>query len=163
MLYYYYYYWSLLYSAILRSWADSLRLQGILHEWIAFYSVFFEYPPGVLTAWLVPHETAAVLHQVRGSPPSKLKAESMQTEEIKPLSFSWDHFLTFWGMRNLIVLKEPGSVWVGLDSSQKDVWQNRHIHVQVWVPRRCAGSSIHADAALLLGLKPQVRSQVQYR
>ena len=40
-----YYYWSLLYSAILRSWADSLRSYVILHEWIAFYSAFFEYPP----------------------------------------------------------------------------------------------------------------------
>ena len=41
-LYYYYcYYWSLLYSAILRSRADSLRSHVILHEWIAFYSTFF--------------------------------------------------------------------------------------------------------------------------
>ena len=38
--YYYYYYWSLLYSAILRSRADSLRSHVILHEWIAFYSAF---------------------------------------------------------------------------------------------------------------------------
>ena len=37
----YYYYWSLLYSAILRSRADSLCSHVILHEWIAFYSVFF--------------------------------------------------------------------------------------------------------------------------
>ena len=36
----YYCYWSLLYSAILRSWADSLRSHVILHEWIAFYSAF---------------------------------------------------------------------------------------------------------------------------
>ena len=42
---YYYYYWSLLYSAILRSRADSLRSHVILREWMAFYSVFFEYPP----------------------------------------------------------------------------------------------------------------------
>ena len=35
-----------LYSAILRlSWADSLRSHAVLHEWLAFYSVFFEYPP----------------------------------------------------------------------------------------------------------------------
>ena len=34
-----YSYWSLLYSAILRSRADSLHV--ILHEWIAFYSAFF--------------------------------------------------------------------------------------------------------------------------
>ena len=37
---YYYYYWSLLYSAILRFGADSLRSHVILHEWIAFYSAF---------------------------------------------------------------------------------------------------------------------------
>ena len=41
----YYYYWSLLYSAILRSRADSLRSHAILHEWMAFYSAFFEYLP----------------------------------------------------------------------------------------------------------------------
>ena len=35
------YYWSHLYSAILRSGADSLRSHVILHEWIAFYSTFF--------------------------------------------------------------------------------------------------------------------------
>ena len=39
------YYWSLLYSAILCSRADSLRSHVILHEWIAFYSAFFKYPP----------------------------------------------------------------------------------------------------------------------
>ena len=33
---YYYYYWSLLYSAIPRSQADSLRSHVILHEWTAF-------------------------------------------------------------------------------------------------------------------------------
>ena len=38
---YYYYYWSLLYSAILRSRADSLRSHVIRHEWLAFYSAFF--------------------------------------------------------------------------------------------------------------------------
>ena len=27
------------------SWAGSLRSHVILHEWIAFYSAFFEYPP----------------------------------------------------------------------------------------------------------------------
>ena len=32
--------WSLLYSAILRSRADSLRSRVILHEWLAFYSAF---------------------------------------------------------------------------------------------------------------------------
>ena len=33
--------WSLLYSAILRSRSNSLRSHVILHEWIAFYSAFF--------------------------------------------------------------------------------------------------------------------------
>ena len=51
-----------LYSPL--SWADSLRSHVILHEWIAFYSAFFEYPPKwyILTAlaWLVPQETAAI-------------------------------------------------------------------------------------------------------
>ena len=48
----YYYYWSLLYSAILRSRADSLRSHVILHEWIAFYSaVFYIHRSGVLQRW----------------------------------------------------------------------------------------------------------------
>ena len=34
-----------IYSAILRSRADSLHSQVILHECIAFYSAFFKYPP----------------------------------------------------------------------------------------------------------------------
>ena len=33
--------WLLLYSAILHSWADSVHLHVVLHEWIAFYSAFF--------------------------------------------------------------------------------------------------------------------------
>ena len=60
---YYYYYWWLLYSAILHSWADSLRSYVIWHEWLAFYSAFLNiHQSGVLTvlAWLVPHETAAI-------------------------------------------------------------------------------------------------------
>ena len=32
--------WSLLYSAVLRSRADSLRSHVFLHEWLAFYSAF---------------------------------------------------------------------------------------------------------------------------
>ena len=38
----------------------------VLHEWLAFYSAFFEYPPKWCTysAGMVPHETAAVLAQV---------------------------------------------------------------------------------------------------
>ena len=52
-----------LYSAILRSRADSLRSHVILHERIAFYSAFLNiHRSGVLTAlaWLVPQETAAI-------------------------------------------------------------------------------------------------------
>ena len=55
--------WSLLYSTILRSRADSLHSHVILHEWIAFYGAFFNiHRSGVLTAlaWLVPHKTAAI-------------------------------------------------------------------------------------------------------
>ena len=51
--------WSLLYS----SQADSLRSRMILHELLAFHSVFNSiHQSGVLTAlvWLVPSETAAV-------------------------------------------------------------------------------------------------------
>ena len=60
-----YYYWSLLYRAILRSPADSLRSHVILHEWIAFYSAFLNiHRSGVLTAlaWLVPLETSKTTH-----------------------------------------------------------------------------------------------------
>ena len=42
---------SLLYSAVRRSQADSLRLHVILHVWLAFYSVFLNiHRSGVLTA-----------------------------------------------------------------------------------------------------------------
>ena len=60
---YHYCYWSLLYSAILRSRADSLRSHVILHEWIAFHSAFLNiHRSGGLKAlaWLVPYETAAI-------------------------------------------------------------------------------------------------------
>ena len=57
--------WSLSYSAILRSRADSLCSHVILHEWLAFFiaHVLNIHQIGVLTAlaWLVPHETAADL------------------------------------------------------------------------------------------------------
>ena len=63
-----FYYWSLLYSAILRSWADSLHSHVILHERIAYYSAFLNiHRSGVLTAlaWLVPQESAARESQSR--------------------------------------------------------------------------------------------------
>ena len=55
--------WSLLYSAILCSQADSLCLHVILDEWLAFYNTFLNiHRSGVLTAltWLVPRETVAI-------------------------------------------------------------------------------------------------------
>ena len=55
--------WSLLYSTILRSWADSLHSHVILHEWLAFYNVFLNiHQSDVLTvlAWPMPHETAVI-------------------------------------------------------------------------------------------------------
>ena len=64
----YYYYLSLLYSAILRSRADSLRSHVILHEWIVFIARFWiSTVSGVLTAlaWLVPQESAARESQSR--------------------------------------------------------------------------------------------------
>ena len=36
--------WLLLYCAVLHSQADSLCSHVILHEWLSFYSMFFEYP-----------------------------------------------------------------------------------------------------------------------
>ena len=54
--------WSLLYSAILCSWADLLRLHVILREGLAFHSAFLNtHRSGVLTAlmWLESCETAA--------------------------------------------------------------------------------------------------------
>ena len=63
----------LLYSAFLRSRADSLHSYVILHEWLAFDGTFFEYPLKWCTysagmTWLVPHEPAAVSAQVLCTP-----------------------------------------------------------------------------------------------
>ena len=74
--------WSLLYSAILRSRADSLRSHVILHEWLAFYSAFLNiHRSGVLTALasLEPHETAAV------------SARSVYTTQPCTMSLHADH------------------------------------------------------------------------
>ena len=65
--------WSLLYSAIRRSRADSLRSHVILSAWVnSFYSAFVEYPPKRCTyragIWLVPHETAAISAKVLCTP-----------------------------------------------------------------------------------------------
>ena len=74
--------WSLLYSAILRFRADSLRSHVILHEWLAFYSAFLNiHRSGVLTAlaWLVPHETVAVSAQVLCTPCNHAPCHFMQS------------------------------------------------------------------------------------
>ena len=69
-------------SAILRSWADSLHSNVILHEWLAFYSAFLNiHRRGVLTmlTWLVPHETAAILVQVLCTPYNHAPCHFMQS------------------------------------------------------------------------------------
>ena len=76
--------WSPLYSAILRSRADSLRSHVILHQWLAsfFYSAFLNiHRRGVLTALacLVPHETAAFSAQVLCTPYNHAPCHFMQS------------------------------------------------------------------------------------
>ena len=59
--------WLLLYSTLVLSWADSLRLHVILHERIAFYSAFLIiHRSGAFAAltWLVPHAAISV-HSTR--------------------------------------------------------------------------------------------------
>ena len=71
-----------LYSAILRSQADSLCSHVILHEWLAFYSEFWNiHRSGVLTAlaWLVPHETVAISAQVLCTPYYHAQCHFMQS------------------------------------------------------------------------------------
>ena len=62
----------------------------MLHEWLAFYSaffvLFFEYPPKWCSwalAWLVPHETAAVLAQVLHTPYNHVPCHFMQSHICK--------------------------------------------------------------------------------
>ena len=86
LLNWWWWWWLLLYSAILCSRADSLRLHVILHEWLAFYSAFLNiHQSGVLTvlAWLVPHETAAVSAQVLCTPYNHASCHFMQSHICK--------------------------------------------------------------------------------
>ena len=71
--------WSLLYSAILRSRADSLRSHVILHEWLAFYSAFLNIHRSGVLARLVPHQTAAVSAQVVWTPYNHAPCRFMQS------------------------------------------------------------------------------------
>ena len=75
-----------LYSAVLRSRADSLRSHVILCEWQAFYIVgffFIIHRSAVLTltalAWLVPRETAAISAQVVCTPYNHTPCHFMQS------------------------------------------------------------------------------------
>ena len=94
--------WWLLYSAILRSRADSLCSHVILHEWLAFYSVLLNiHWSGVLTAlaWLVPHETAAISAQVLCTPYNHAPCHFMQSHICKLyacLAVTWDLHLAEW-------------------------------------------------------------------
>ena len=86
--------WSLLYSAILPSRADSLRSHVILHEWIAFYSAFFNiHRNGVLTAlaWLVPHETAATIQPCTMLLQAKPHMYGACVFSCNPLLHSWQN------------------------------------------------------------------------
>ena len=68
-----------LYSAVLCSRADSLRLHLIVHGWLAFYSSFLNiHQSGLLTAlaWLLPHKTAAILMQVLCTPYNQIHVHS---------------------------------------------------------------------------------------
>ena len=63
----------------------------ILHEWLAFYSPFLNiHRSGVLTAlaWLVPHETAAVLAQVLCTPYNHAPCHFMQSHIRKVYAYS---------------------------------------------------------------------------
>ena len=82
VIWWWWWWWLLLYSAILRSRADSLRSHVILHEWLAFYSaVLHIHRSDVLTAlaWLVPRETAAVSAQVLCTPYNHAPCHFMQS------------------------------------------------------------------------------------
>ena len=78
--------WSLSYSAILRSQADSLRSHMILHEWLAFYSAFLNIHRSGVHKWLVPHETAAVSAQVLCTPCYHAPCHFMQSHICKVYS-----------------------------------------------------------------------------
>ena len=79
--------WSLIQCYSPLSWADSLCSHVILHEWLAFYNVFFFniHQSGVLTAlaWLVPHETAAISVQVLCTPYNPVPCHIMQSHICK--------------------------------------------------------------------------------
>ena len=77
-----------LYSAILRSRADSPRSHVILHGWLASHSAFLNlHRSGVLTAlaWLVPRETDAVSAQVLCTPYNHAPCHFMKAAYVKSM------------------------------------------------------------------------------
>ena len=77
--------WSFIQHYSPLSWADSLHSHVVLHQWLAFFSALFLllniHWCGVLTAlaWLVPHETAAILAQVLCAPYNHAPCHFMQS------------------------------------------------------------------------------------
>ena len=96
--------WSLfIYSTILHSRADSLHLCVLLHEWIAVYSAFFEYPLKWCTfsvAWLMPHESAAVsVHHVYHAPCNFMQSHISKVNECLAVTC---HLHFWWNDRGLL-------------------------------------------------------------
>ena len=76
------------------------RMWFSVHEWLAFYSVFLNiHRSGVLTAlaWLVPHETTAVLAQVLCTPYDHAPCHFMQSHIRKVYAcLAVTCYLHFW-------------------------------------------------------------------
>ena len=109
--------WLLLHSAILRSRADSLRLHAILHEWLAFYSAFLNiHWSGVLTAlaWLVPHETAAILAEVLCTPYNHALCHFIQSHILYAtcytVSIRWVCYSIYWAVDRTWIPKNYGTM-----------------------------------------------------
>ena len=113
--------WSLLYSAILRSRADSLRSHVILREWLVFYGAFLDiHRSGVLTA-LVPHETAAVSARFVYRPDNHAPRHLMQSKVHACLAVT--SHLRFWqNDRDLLRATAVTTGWNGYQNKSQ-----RHI------------------------------------
>ena len=122
-----------LYSAILSSWADSLRSHVILHEWLAFYSAFLNiHRSGVLTAltWLVPYETAAVSAQVLCTPCNHAPCHFMQSHIRKVYAcLAVTCHLHFWqNDRDLLLATAVTRGW--------NVYQNKSQHRKLTLEKK---------------------------
>ena len=108
--------WLLLYSAILRSRADSLHLLVTQHKWIAFYSMFLNIHRSVVLtvlARLVTHETAAILVQVLCTPYNHGPCHFMQKCKVYACLAVTCH-LHFW-QNDQDLLRATVSVSAGLE------------------------------------------------